>query len=115
MARRVDKTVEWVLSDVDATAEQKQKVAAIAKQALADMAPMRERHQAARRQAVELLGAPAIDRSALERLRADELRLAEDASKRLVQSLADIAEALTPEQRAKLKERLERRMARRGA
>ena len=113
IAQRVDKVVERVLSEVDATAEQKQKVSGIAKQTLADLAPMREKHQAARRQAVELLAAASVDRAALERLRADELRMAEDASKRLAQSLADIAEVLTPEQRTKLKERLDRRMARR--
>jgi len=113
MARRIDKSVEWVLSDVGASAEQKTRVATIARQAAADLAPLRDRHRAARRQAVELLAAPAIDRAAIERLRAEQLRHADDASKRLTQALADIAEALTPEQRAQLRERLERRMSRR--
>lgn len=113
MARRIDKSVEWVLSDVGASTEQKQKVAGLAKQALADLVPLREKHQAARKQAIDLLSAPAIDRVALERVRAEELQTGETASKRLTQALADVAEVLTPEQRAKLRERIERRMGRR--
>ncbi len=112
-ARRIDKAVEWVLSDVGASAEQKTRVAAIAKQAAAELAPIRDRHRAARREAVDLLAAPAIDRAAIERLRAEQMRSADEASRRLSGALVDIAEALTPEQRAALKERLERRMARR--
>lgn len=112
MARRIDKSVEWVLSDVGASAEQKQKVAGLAKQALADLVPLREKHQAARKQAIDLLSAAAIDRAALERVRAEELQTGEAASKRLTQALADVAEVLTPEQRAKLRERFDRRMGR---
>ena len=112
MARRIDKSVEWVLSDVGASAEQKQKVAGLAKQALADLVPLREKHQAARKQAIDLLSAAAIDRAALERVRAVELQTGEAASKRLTQALADVAEVLTPEQRAKLRERFDRRMGR---
>ena len=41
--------------------------------------------------------------------------MADDASRRLTKALADVAEVLTPEQRVQLKERIERRMARRGA
>jgi Spy/CpxP family protein refolding chaperone len=113
MARRIDKGVEWVLSDVGASPEQKQKVAAIAKQAAAEMAPLRERHVKARQQAMDILAAPSVDRAALEKLRADELQAAEGVSRRITQALGDIAEVLTPEQRAKLKERMQQRMGRR--
>ncbi len=115
MGRRIDKGVEWVLSDVGATPEQKTRVAAIAKQTATELAPLRASHRAARRQAVELLAAPTIDRAAIERLRAEQMGSADAASRRLTQALADIAEVLTPEQRVQLKERLERRMARRGS
>lgn len=108
-ARRIDKAVNWVLDDVDATAEQKQRVAGIAKDALRDLLPMRDEHRAARTQAIELLTRDAIDRTALEQLRARELALAERASRRVTQALADLAEAITPEQRRKLAERYKRR------
>jgi Spy/CpxP family protein refolding chaperone len=45
---------------------------------------------------------PKTDRAALEALRAEHLALADDVSKRLAAGLADAADVLTPEQRAKL-------------
>jgi periplasmic protein CpxP/Spy len=48
------------------------------------------------------LTAPTIDRSAIERLRAEKIGLAETASKRIAQGLADAAEVLSPEQRRKV-------------
>src|SRR5207247_1603810 len=62
-----------------------------------------------RRQAVELLSQQHVDRAALESLRADQLKLAENASQRLTQALADVADVLTPEQRQQLAERINRR------
>lgn len=108
-SKRIDKAVAWVLDDVDATADQKQRVAAIAKSAMQDLMPMREQHRLARTKAVELFAQPAIDRVAMENLRVEELRLAEAASKRFVQALADAAELLNPAQRAKLAEQIKQR------
>jgi Spy/CpxP family protein refolding chaperone len=48
------------------------------------------------------LTAPTIDRSAIDRLRAEQMALAETASKRIAQALADTAEVLNPEQRRKI-------------
>jgi Spy/CpxP family protein refolding chaperone len=75
---------------------------------------MRDRMRNARRQAVTLLSQPAIDRAALEALRADQLQLAEQASRRLTQALADVADVLTPAQRKQLAERAGRWHGRRG-
>jgi Spy/CpxP family protein refolding chaperone len=61
----------------------------------------------ARRQARQLLTAPTVDRPALEALRAAQLAEADAASRRMVQAIADAAEVLTPEQRAKLAQRLD--------
>lgn len=113
MGKRVDKAVDWVLSDVQASAEQKQKVAGIARQAIGELAPLRDQHRAARKRAVELLAAPSVDRAAMESLRAEQMQLAEQASRRMTQALADVADVLTPEQRGRLKERLDKRMGRR--
>ena len=55
----------------DATADQQGKIATIAKAAVGDLRALREKAQAARAQAVTLLTAPAIDRTAIERLRAN--------------------------------------------
>ncbi len=50
----------------------------------------------------------------LEALRANQLQLAEQASKRFTQALADIADVLTPEQRKQLAERMGRWHGHRG-
>ena len=63
----------------------------------------------------EVLAAPTIDRSKLEALRSDHLKLADDASRRITAAVAEAAEVLTPAQRADLARRLEQRFgARRG-
>jgi Spy/CpxP family protein refolding chaperone len=63
---------------------------------------MREKALATRAQAVTLLTAPTIDRTAIERLRTEQMALADSASKRIAQALADVAEVLNPEQRRKV-------------
>jgi len=75
---------------------------------------MRDRMRDARLQAVALLSQPSIDRAAIEALRANQLQLAEQASKRFTQALADVADVLTPEQRKQLAERMRRWRGHRG-
>ena len=107
--RRIDKTVTWVLGDVNATDAQKQQVGEIAKAAARDLLPLRDQHRAARQRALELMAQPVVDRNAIEALRAEELKLADTASRRMTQALADAMDALTPEQRAQLAERAKKR------
>lgn len=111
-AKRIDHMINRLLAD--GTAEQKAAVAAIAKAAMNDLQPLRAQHRAAREQGLNLLTAPTIDRAALEQLRVSQMQLADQASKRISQALADAAEVLTPEQRAKLAERVKQRMAHKG-
>ena len=99
---RIDRVTKHMAIEIDATADQQAKIAAIAKAAVADLRPLREKAQATRAQAVTLLTAPTIDRSAIERLRAEQIGLAETASKRIAQALADTADVLSPEQRRKV-------------
>jgi Spy/CpxP family protein refolding chaperone len=109
---RVDEHLERMLKhlyvEIDATDEQKQKLAPIVKQAARDLLPLRERMRDARKKALEVLTQDSIDRTAIETLRAEQLQLAEQASKRIAQSLADAAEVLTPAQRKELALRVER-------
>jgi Spy/CpxP family protein refolding chaperone len=87
---------------IDATAEQKQKLTAIAQALATDVQPMRQKMQEARKRAIDLLRQPSIDRAAVEAFRAEQMASADAASRRLAQALTDVAEILTPEQRAKL-------------
>jgi periplasmic protein CpxP/Spy len=99
---RIDRMTKHMAIELDATTDQQAKVANIVKAAVADLRPLHEKAHATRAQAVALLTAPTIDRSAIERLRAEKIGLAETASKRIAQALADAAEVLSPEQRRKL-------------
>jgi Spy/CpxP family protein refolding chaperone len=99
---RIDRMTKHMAIELDATADQQAKIAGIAKSAVGDLRALREKAQAARAQAVTLLTAPTIDRTAIERLRTEQIGLAETASKRIAQALADAAEVLNPEQRKKV-------------
>jgi len=99
---RIDRMTKHMAIELDATADQQARIASIAKAAAADLRALREKALATRSQAVALLTAPTIDRTAIERLRAEQIGLAETASKRLAQALADTAEVLNPEQRRKV-------------
>jgi len=104
----LDRMLGHLYVEVGATDAQKQQLAPIVKGAAQDLLPLRAQMRDARRQAVELLSQATIDRDAFETLRANQLRLAEQASKRFTQALADIAEVLTLDQRKQLAERFSR-------
>lgn len=106
--QRLEHMLRHLYVEIDATDAEKQQLAPIVKAAAADLLPLRGRMHDARRQAVELLARDPVDRAALEALRVDQLRLAEQASQRFVRALADAADVLTPEQRKQLAGRLGR-------
>lgn len=113
MDKRAERMVERFAKRINATPEQRDRLTVIAKSVARDLAPLREKARNARKSGVELLKSPSIDRAALEQLRVDQLQLADATTRRMTQALADAAEVLTPEQRAKLAERFEKRMGRR--
>ena len=103
---------KWMLRDIDASAEQQDRVNAIVNGAVDDLFRLRERHQQNRDAFhAQFGGSGAVDRAALEDIRKSEMGLADEASKRLVQALADVSEVLTPEQRQALAERIHRHHA----
>ena len=114
MDEHLDRMLKHLYVEIDATDAQKQQLAPIVKGAAQDLLPLRAKMHDARRQAVALLSQESIDRAAIETLRAGQLQLAEQASKRLAQALADVADVLTPDQRKQVAERIGRWHGRRG-
>jgi periplasmic protein CpxP/Spy len=100
--------VAFALHHLDASGEQQDKVKVIVDDAVGELFPIVEKHRANRDQLHAVLGAPTIDRAAIETLRVEEMALAESLSKTLAAVVADTAEALTAEQRAELLRHLER-------
>ncbi len=103
-AARADFGTEWVLGKVDATPEQKTRIKAIVQDAIKDLAQVREQHMKNRQAFLDALTQPTVNRDALKQIRQSEMQLAESASDRFVNAIADAADVLTPEQRGKLVE-----------
>jgi Spy/CpxP family protein refolding chaperone len=105
---RVEFMTDWLLRRVDASEEQRQQVQSIVQTAVTDLAPVTETHRKNRQAWHEALTQPTVDRQALEALRQAAVQLVDTASKRLVGAIAEVAQVLTPEQRATLLERVAR-------
>lgn len=105
---------EQMLREIDATEEQTDRLWDIAGETVTAMWPTMREFRSARREAVELFSAETIDREALEALRADRIAALDAASRTMVDKLADAAEVLTPEQRAKVIQHIEERRSHRG-
>ena len=101
---RADRMVRHLAIEVDATAEQQERLRAVVKSAVRDLLPMREKAQAARQRGRELLTQTTIDRAAIEAFRAEQIAQVDAISKRVAQAVADAASVLTVEQRRKIEE-----------
>ena len=109
MPGRMEWAIDRALWSVDATAEQRKKITAIAERAADDIYALREQHLAVRQQIRQALAAPTVDHAKIEALRGEQMKLADTASQRITAALVEAAEVLTPEQRADLARRMERR------
>jgi Spy/CpxP family protein refolding chaperone len=109
-----DRMIRHLSVDIDATADQQEKLRAIVREAIKDLLPAREKLQAARATARGLLTQQTIDRAAIEKFRTDQIATHDALSKRLVAAVADAAEVLTPEQRRKVSDMLPGRGGRWG-
>lgn len=98
----VQGAISRALDSVGASAEQEAKIHDIVAVKFAEIAPNPGDHEAMRKQALDLLAAPTIDRAAVEKLRADFIATFDAKSKTLVSGLLDVADQLTPAQRAQL-------------
>jgi protein CpxP len=112
LEKHVDRMLKHLYVEIDATEEQKRRLEPIVKQAAKDLLPMRENFHAGRREAIELLTQERVDPAALEALRAKQIGLADEASRRLTRAIGEAAEVLTPAQRKGLAEHFARRQAR---
>jgi Spy/CpxP family protein refolding chaperone len=91
-----------MLDAADATPEQKAKIHKILMDAMEQLKPLHAKFAGAHKDLHAIFTAPVIDRAALEQLRAARIADVDEGSKVLVQALADAADVLTPEQRAKM-------------
>ena len=105
-AAHVDKFLRHVYIEVDATPAQQAQLDPIVKQAVADLAPLHAQMHDFHAEVLKALSADTIDRGALEILREQHIAAADQASRRITQLIADVADVLTPEQRKTLAARI---------
>ena len=110
----MDYMLKHLYVEVDATDAQKAKIEPLLKAAMADIKPLHEQVHQLHAQLIQEMSAATIDRAALETTRASGLALADQASRRIVQLLADVGDTLTPAQRQKLADHLGKMHERRG-
>ena len=95
----IEKRVEKALNGTDASQDQKKQIVGIRKAAFADMKPLhaqRTENRAAMRAALE---APTIDPAKIEQIRVDQMKIADESSKRFTKALTDAGNVLNANQR----------------
>ena len=107
-AEHADFVTEWLLKRANATDDQRQKIKSIVQNTVKDLFPLREQHEQNREAMLKALLQPAINRDVLKQCRQSELQLIDSVSTRLVDSVADVADVLTLEQRSQLAEYVSR-------
>ena len=100
------------LEDVGVSAATRDQVQAIFKAARDDLKAQHEQGKLLRQQALQLWAAPNIDAAALEAVRKQQGLLHERVTARIQQAMVDAGRLLSPEQRAKLAERMKKMMQR---
>lgn len=105
---QIDRMLKHFYVEIDATEEQKRRLAPIVKEAVRDLQPLHARLRQGRAQAIELLTAERVDPAAMEALRAEKMQLADEASRRIARAVGEAGEILTQAQRKELAARFAR-------
>ena len=108
VSAHVDHMLKHFYVEIDATEAQKAQITPLVKQAVDDLMPLHAQLHTAHTDAMQALTQTTIDRGSLEAARVEHLQLADKASKRVTQLMADVGDVLTPTQRKALADHLER-------
>ena len=101
--------LDHMLDGLNATDAQRGQIKQIAQAAAADMKTQHEAGRALRERGMQIFSAPTVDAAAAEQLRQQMLAQHDQMSRRSLQAMLDASRVLTPEQRAKLAERMKQR------
>jgi Spy/CpxP family protein refolding chaperone len=110
--RHIDRAVDRMLRGIDASPAQRTQIKQIAVAAAADLKASMDAARGLHAKGLQIFMAPTVDAAAAEALRQQMLAQHDQVSKRMLQAMLDIANVLTPEQRAKLGERVQERQSR---
>jgi Spy/CpxP family protein refolding chaperone len=105
----INRGVDHMLDRLNATDAQRAQIKAIVQQAAADLKSQREAGRALRERGAQIFTAPTVDAAAAESVRQQMIQQHDASSRRMLQAMLDISSVLTPEQRAKIGERMKLR------
>jgi periplasmic protein CpxP/Spy len=105
------RAVDHLLDGLNASEAQRSQIRQIAIAASADLAAQRDVDRNLREKALQIFTAPTVDATAAEAVRQQISAQHDQGSKRMLQAMLDAAKVLTPEQRAKLGDRMRERQA----
>ena len=98
----VEKKIDCMLDEVEASDDQRNQVHAIVKAAVAELQEVRSLKREIRRDLIAVLTEETIDRNELELLRQRKMKTVDRMSQRTLAALADAADVLTHAQRQEL-------------
>jgi Spy/CpxP family protein refolding chaperone len=101
--------IDRMLDGLNATDAQRSQIRQIFRAAADDLKAQREQRRALHERGLQVFSAPNVDAAAVESLRQQMVQLHDQASKRRMQAMLEASQVLTPEQRAKLAERMKQR------
>jgi Spy/CpxP family protein refolding chaperone len=108
---QMGRMLDHMLDGLNATDAQRAQIKQIAQAAEADLKAQRDAGRALHDRQIQIFSAPTVDAAAAESVRAQLSAQHDQASKRRMQAMLDASKVLTPEQRAKLGERMKQRQA----
>lgn len=104
--------IDHVLDGLSASDAQRTQIKQIATQTAADLKAQAEAGRGLRQRGMQIFAAPTVDANAAEQLRQQMLQQHDQMSRRVTQAMLAVANVLTPEQRARIGERMRDRQAR---
>jgi len=107
VARHVDR----MLDGLNASDAQRTQIKQIAQAAAVDLKTQHEAGKVLRERGLQIFAAPTVDANAAESVRQQIETQHDQASRRMLQAMLDVSRVLTPEQRAKIAERVKQHQA----
>ncbi len=107
----VGQRIDHLLDGLNASDAQRAQIKQIAIAAATDLRAQHEASRGLREKGLQIFSAPNVDAAAAESVRAQMQTQHDQASRRTLQAMLEVGKVLTPEQRAKLGERLKQRDA----
>ncbi len=109
---RMGRMIDYMLDGLNASDAQRTQIKQIAAAAAGDLRAQAQSGRALRQRGMQIFTAPNVDAGAAEQLRQQMLQQHDQMSRRVTQALLDVARVLTPEQRARIGERMRDRQTR---